>query len=145
MEFSRQEYWRGLPFPPPSESSQPPVPCVSCTGKQILYHCTTWEAFSTQRSPNPHKFLCKHKCVHPHTHRHKIPFAQENSHSLSPPQHSPLTPTEPLKETGSGPQRYTTPETCPQSSCLRTSPSPPLLNLRATAILDHLLGVPPTN
>ena len=70
MEFSRQEYWRGLPFPPPSESSQPPVPCVSCTGKQILYHCTTWEAFSTQRSPNPHKFLCKHKCVRTHTHTH---------------------------------------------------------------------------
>ena len=83
--------------------------------------------------------------THTHTHTHKIPFAQENSHSLSPPQHSPLTPTQPLKETGSGPQIYTTPETCPQSSCLRTSPSPPLLDLRATAILDHLLGVPPTH
>ena len=30
--------------------------------------------------------------VHTHTHTHTIPLAQENSHSLSPPQHSPLTP-----------------------------------------------------
>ena len=41
MEFSRQEYWSGLPFPPPGESSWPRgwtcVSCISCIGKWILY------------------------------------------------------------------------------------------------------------
>ena len=32
MEFSRQEYWSGLPFPPPGESSWPRGwTCVSCS------------------------------------------------------------------------------------------------------------------
>ena len=41
MEFSRQEYWSGLPFPPPGESSWlrdwTSISCVSCIGKQIIY------------------------------------------------------------------------------------------------------------
>ena len=40
MEFSQQEYWSGLPVPPPGELPHPgiePVP-VSCIGKWILYH-----------------------------------------------------------------------------------------------------------
>ena len=47
MGFSKQEFWSGLPFPPPGifpthglSLSQ----AVSCAGRQILYHCTTWEA-----------------------------------------------------------------------------------------------------
>ena len=40
MEFSRQEYWSGLPFPTPE--AQTHISCVSCIGRQILYHCTTW-------------------------------------------------------------------------------------------------------
>ena len=42
MGFPRSEYWSGLPFPSPGESSQPRDPvCVSyifCTGRQVLYH-----------------------------------------------------------------------------------------------------------
>ena len=41
MGFSRQEYWSGLPFPPPGDLSDPGfklVSLVSCTGKQVLYH-----------------------------------------------------------------------------------------------------------
>ena len=36
--LSRQEYWRGLPFPPPGEGSSQPrdSTCVSCIGRQIL-------------------------------------------------------------------------------------------------------------
>ena len=49
-EFSRQEYWSGLPFPSPGESSQPwdriHVSFVSCIVKQILYHSATWEPHS---------------------------------------------------------------------------------------------------
>ena len=42
MGFSRQGYWRGLPFPPPMGSSQPGdrtcVSWVSSRGRQILLH-----------------------------------------------------------------------------------------------------------
>ena len=39
MSFSRQEYWSGLPFPPPGESSWLRDQCwVSCIGRQTLYH-----------------------------------------------------------------------------------------------------------
>ena len=48
MEFSRQEGWSGLPFPSSGELPDPGnEPCVSFIGRQILYHCTTWEAHST--------------------------------------------------------------------------------------------------
>ena len=47
-ESSRQEDWIRLPFPPPGESSQPRdrshVSCSSCIGRQVLYHCATWES-----------------------------------------------------------------------------------------------------
>ena len=50
MGFSRKEYWSGLPFLPSRGSSRPRdqthVSCVSCTGREILYHWTTWEALS---------------------------------------------------------------------------------------------------
>ena len=45
MEFSRQEYWSGLPFcgdlPDPEIK---PAFYVSCIGRKIVYHCTTWES-----------------------------------------------------------------------------------------------------
>ena len=48
MGFPRQEYWSGLQFPSPGESSWPrdwtSDFCVSCTGRWILYHWVTWEA-----------------------------------------------------------------------------------------------------
>ena len=51
MELSRQEYWIGLPFPTPRESSRPNdqtcISCLSCVGRWILYHCTT----SKSRNP----------------------------------------------------------------------------------------------
>ena len=47
MEFFRQEYWSGLPFPP----SEDLLPArhrdwtqVSCIGRWVLYHWATWEA-----------------------------------------------------------------------------------------------------
>ena len=47
MGFSRQEYWSGLPCPPPGDFSHPgiePAPNVCWTCKWVLYHCATWEA-----------------------------------------------------------------------------------------------------
>ena len=56
VKFSRQEYWSELSFLSPGELSDPgikPVSLVSpCIGRWILYHCTTWEAFT---SPISHK------------------------------------------------------------------------------------------
>ena len=46
--FSRQEYWSGLPFPSPGDLPDPGIKATSlyifCTGRQVLYHCATWEA-----------------------------------------------------------------------------------------------------
>ena len=41
MEFSRQEYWSGLPFPPPGDLPDPeikPMTHVSCIGRWVVYH-----------------------------------------------------------------------------------------------------------
>ena len=41
MGFSRQEYWSGLPCPPPGGSSQPRdwshISCVSCSGRRVFF------------------------------------------------------------------------------------------------------------
>ena len=39
----RQEYWSGLPFPSPGDLPQPGIETISCIGRWILYHCTTWK------------------------------------------------------------------------------------------------------
>ena len=46
MEFPRQEDWCGLPGDVQGNLPDPgtQVPYISCIGKQILYHCTTWKA-----------------------------------------------------------------------------------------------------
>ena len=50
MGFSRQEYQSGLPFPTPGDLYYSrDQTCVSCIGKQILYHCATWEAHVTRK------------------------------------------------------------------------------------------------
>ena len=42
MGFPRQEYWSGLPFPPPGDSSPPRnethISYVPCIGRRVLYH-----------------------------------------------------------------------------------------------------------
>ena len=52
MEFSRQEYWNGLQFPPPRDLPNPGIKpksqiCISrvfCIGRQALYCCTAQES-----------------------------------------------------------------------------------------------------
>ena len=45
VEFSWQEYWNGLPFPPPGALPQlrdgTHISSISCIGKQILHHWAT--------------------------------------------------------------------------------------------------------
>ena len=41
MGFSRQEYWSGLPCPPPGDLPDPEIEPAShtfCIGRQVLYH-----------------------------------------------------------------------------------------------------------
>ena len=48
MRFSRQEYWSGLPFPPPGDLPNPGIePGVSCIGRRVLYY---WAHRETQIS-----------------------------------------------------------------------------------------------
>ena len=49
MGFPRQEYWSGLPFPPPGYLPDLGIEPGSPACRQILYHCTTWEALSQYR------------------------------------------------------------------------------------------------
>ena len=49
MGVSRQEYWRGLPFPSPGDLPDPeikPMSGVFSVGRLILYHCATWASVS---------------------------------------------------------------------------------------------------
>ena len=51
MEFSRQEYWNGLIFSYSRGSSWPrDQTYISCIGRRVLYHCTTWGDYSVQFS-----------------------------------------------------------------------------------------------
>ena len=54
MEFSRQEYWTGLPFPTPGDLPYPGIEPVSLAyavfDRQILYYCNTWEG----------QYMCMH-------------------------------------------------------------------------------------
>ena len=56
MEFSRQEYWGGLPFPPPGglpDSGTEPVSLDTgdYTGRWIPCHRPTWEARRSKSTP----------------------------------------------------------------------------------------------
>ena len=48
VRFSRQEYWSALPFPTPGALPNPGIKRTSIAssvfGRQVLYHCTIWEA-----------------------------------------------------------------------------------------------------
>ena len=58
MEFSRQEYQSGLPFPSPGDLPDLGIePCVSCIGRQILYH------LSHQRSNKLSTSIFKHNAI----------------------------------------------------------------------------------
>ena len=45
--FPRQEYWSGLPFPPPGDLHDPGVKSASlgspALAGELFYHCATWE------------------------------------------------------------------------------------------------------
>ena len=48
VEFSRQEYWSGLPFPPPGDPPNPGIkpesPASPALAGGSFTTCTTWEA-----------------------------------------------------------------------------------------------------
>ena len=64
LEFSRPEYWSGLPFPFhgifPTQKSNPCLLCLQ-HWQADLYHCTTWEV------------QCG-VCIYTHTHTHTYTY-----------------------------------------------------------------------
>ena len=57
MEFSRQEYWSGLPFPNPEDLPDPGIKPASLTSPILagnFYHCAIWEARVLARSRKKH-------------------------------------------------------------------------------------------
>ena len=60
MGFPRQEYWSGLPCPPPGDLPDHGIKTESpaLAGGFFTYHCATWEILSLH--------------THKHTHRNKI-------------------------------------------------------------------------
>ena len=59
MGFSRQEYWRGLPCPPPEDLPDPGIELLSLTSPvlagRFFTTSATWEA---------HTYVCVCVCVH---------------------------------------------------------------------------------
>ena len=51
MEFSKQKYWNGLPFPPPEDLLDPGIEpeslASSALAGRFFTNCATWEAINT--------------------------------------------------------------------------------------------------
>ena len=49
MEFSRQEYWSGLPFPSPGDLPNPEIKPISleptALAGEFFFHWATWKAY----------------------------------------------------------------------------------------------------
>ena len=58
MEFSRQEYWSGLPFPSPRDLPNPGIEPVSSATLALAGQFFTTAA----PGPNPHLLVCFHSC-----------------------------------------------------------------------------------
>ena len=57
MEFSRQEYWSGLPFPPPRDLYNPGI-------HRHLFHLLHWQAGSLPLAPPRKPNVCVCVCMH---------------------------------------------------------------------------------
>ena len=79
MEFSRQEYWSGLPLPPPGDLPQPGTEPLS-----LAPHALTVGFFTTSATEKPHCdfhvlfYFVLITCTHTHTHTHTP------NHTISP-------------------------------------------------------------
>ena len=58
MEFSRQEYWSGLPFPSPRDLPNPGIEPVSFATLALAGQFFT----TAPPGPNPHLLVCFHSC-----------------------------------------------------------------------------------
>ena len=64
MGFSRQEYWRGLPCPPPGNLPDPRIEAASrasCIGRQVLTTTVTSEAHDVRCSTNIYLAFSYHR------------------------------------------------------------------------------------
>jgi len=62
MGFSRQEYWRGLLFPPLGDLPDPGVELaslnVSCVGRQVCILVSPGKSVHILRNGNPRQYSC---------------------------------------------------------------------------------------
>ena len=69
MEFSRQEYWSGLPCPSPGGLPNPGIePLAPALAGRFLTHCATWEAllYACTHMTYAHSHICLLACTHMH-------------------------------------------------------------------------------
>ena len=57
MDFSRQEYWRGLPFPPPGDPLDPRIKPVALVSPVLAGGFLTSEPPNVRGRPQIHIFL----------------------------------------------------------------------------------------
>ena len=77
MELSRQEYWSGLPCPPPGDLSNPGIaPALTsiCTGRQVFTTNTTVVAQMVKSPPDPTE---KEMAIHSSILAWEIPWTEE--------------------------------------------------------------------
>ena len=68
MEFSRQEYWSGLPFPSPGDLPDPEIEPVYLGSPALAGR------FFTIELPRKPKYVCMYTHTHTHTHTHTYTY-----------------------------------------------------------------------
>ena len=114
MGFSRQEYWSGLPFPPPGNLPNPGIEPVSLMSPALVGRFFMTTATSVQfshsvvsNSLQPHKLQQAGLRVH----HQLLEFSQNNVHWVS----DAFQPSHPLSSPSSAPQSLTASESFPMS------------------------------
>ena len=103
MGFSRQEYWSGLPFPPPGDHPHPRIKPLSpaLTGR-IFFTTANWEARGKLVQSLSHVQLCDPMdCNMPGfpVHHQLLELAQTHVHRVGDaiqPSHPLLSPSPPV-------------------------------------------------
>ena len=69
MGFSRQEYWRGLPYLPQWGLSNPAAEPMSPVSPALQVYCLNAEPLG---EPNVYVYMCVCVCVYTHTYKTKF-------------------------------------------------------------------------
>ena len=88
MGFSRQEYWSGLPFPPPGD-----LPDSGIEPESLMSPALAGRFFTTDATWEPNFLYARyHMCTHTHTHNPQSRIPQHVRTVGRPAGHSPRPP-----------------------------------------------------